>query len=110
MPDFLQRAKPDDYSRPAIVPDTVSFAESLRLADLVEPLGFDSLWTIEHHFGPYGMACNPLQLFSYMAGRTDRIGFGSMVVVLPWHDPIRVPEAIAVLDNMLGGRRLVLGL
>jgi len=42
---------------------------------LVEPLGFDSLWTIEHHFGPYGMAVNPLQLYSYMAGRTERIDF-----------------------------------
>jgi alkanesulfonate monooxygenase SsuD/methylene tetrahydromethanopterin reductase-like flavin-dependent oxidoreductase (luciferase family) len=79
------------------------------LADLVEPLGFDAMWTIEHHFGPYGMGCNPLQIFSYMAGRTSRIDFGSMVVVLPWHDPIRVAEGIAVLDNMLGGRRLLLG-
>ena len=109
IPDFLQRGKPGDYSRPAVVPDNVCFAESLRLADLVEALGFDMLWTIEHHFGPYGMSCNPLQIFSYMAGRTERIGFGTMVVVLPWHDPIRVAEGITVLDNMLHGRRLMLG-
>jgi alkanesulfonate monooxygenase SsuD/methylene tetrahydromethanopterin reductase-like flavin-dependent oxidoreductase (luciferase family) len=109
IPDFLERGKPGDYSGPPAVPDNVCFAESLRLADLVEPLGFDTLWTIEHHFGPYGMSCNPLQIFSYMAGRTTTIGFGTMVVVLPWHDPIRVAEGITILDNMLGGRRLMLG-
>jgi alkanesulfonate monooxygenase SsuD/methylene tetrahydromethanopterin reductase-like flavin-dependent oxidoreductase (luciferase family) len=110
IPDFLQRAKAADYSEPAPVADSICFSESLRLADLVEPLGFDTLWTIEHHFGPYGMSCNPLQIFSYMAGRTTRIGFGTMVIVLPWHDPIRVAEGITVLDNMLAGRRLMLGL
>lgn len=109
LPDFLDRGKPDDYSRPPTVPDAVTFAESLRLADLVEPLGFDSLWTIEHHFGPYGMSCNPFQVFAYMAGRTTKIDFGTMVIVLPWHDPLRVAEGITVLDNMLAGRRLMLG-
>jgi alkanesulfonate monooxygenase SsuD/methylene tetrahydromethanopterin reductase-like flavin-dependent oxidoreductase (luciferase family) len=32
-----------------------------------------------------------------------------MVVVLPWHDPIRVVEEAALLDNLLQGRRLRLG-
>ena len=32
-----------------------------------------------------------------------------MVIVLPWHDPIRVAEGIATLDNMLSGRRLSIG-
>ena len=109
LPDFLDRAKPGDHTRPATVPDSACFADSLHLADLVEPLGFDTLWTIEHHFGPYGMACNPLQVFSYLAGRTSRIDFGTMVIVLPWHDPLRVAEGITVLDNMLQGRRLMLG-
>ena len=26
---------------------------------LVEPLGFDAFWTIEHDFTPYGMTTNP---------------------------------------------------
>jgi alkanesulfonate monooxygenase SsuD/methylene tetrahydromethanopterin reductase-like flavin-dependent oxidoreductase (luciferase family) len=32
-----------------------------------------------------------------------------MVVVLPWHDPLRVAEEVAMLDNLSGGR-VVLGL
>ena len=32
-----------------------------------------------------------------------------MVVVLPWHDPIRVAEQVAMLDNLSGGR-VILGI
>lgn len=32
-----------------------------------------------------------------------------MVVVLPWHDPIRVAEEMAMLDVLARGRRLTLG-
>jgi len=81
----------------------------VRLASLVEPLGFDSIWTVEHHFTPYTMVPNSLQFLTFMAGRTERVDFGTMVVVLPWHDPIRVAEEIAMLDVLAGGRRLSLG-
>src|SRR5690606_18850763 len=33
----------------------------------------------------------------------------SMVVVLPWHDPLRVAEEISMLDNMSNGR-MILGM
>jgi alkanesulfonate monooxygenase SsuD/methylene tetrahydromethanopterin reductase-like flavin-dependent oxidoreductase (luciferase family) len=76
---------------------------------MVEPLGFDSLWGVEHHFSPYTMLPDVLQFLTYMAGRTRRIGFGSMVVVLPWHDPVRVAEQIAMLDMYCRDRELTLG-
>jgi alkanesulfonate monooxygenase SsuD/methylene tetrahydromethanopterin reductase-like flavin-dependent oxidoreductase (luciferase family) len=50
-----------------------------------------------------------LQFLTYMAGRTERARLGSMVVVLPWHDPMRVAEEVSMLDNISGGR-LILGL
>jgi hypothetical protein len=31
------------------------------------------------------MIPNPLPFLAYMAGRTSRVGLGSIVVVLPWH-------------------------
>lgn len=107
--DYWARGKSDDYSKPMPVPDHKPLRETLALADMAEPLGFDSIWTIEHHFGCYGMAGNPLQFLTYMAGRTETIKLGSMVVVLPWHDPIRVAEMICLLDIMSGGDRLLLG-
>ena len=89
--------------------DREVYANELRLADLAEPLGFESIWGVEHHFTDYTMCPDVLQFLTYMAGRTERARLGSMVVVLPWHDPMRVAEEVAMLDNISGGR-VILGL
>ncbi len=85
------------------------YRNELRLGDLAEPLGFDSLWGVEHHFTDYTMCPDVLQYLTYFAGRSERIQLGSMVVVLPWHDPLRVAEQVIVLDHMSNGR-LILGI
>ena len=85
------------------------YRDDLKLADLAEPLGFESIWAVEHHFTDYTMCPDPLQFLTFMAGRTKKVQLGTMVVVLPWHDPIRVTEQIAMLDNLSEGR-LILGL
>jgi len=84
--------------------DHAVMTEHLALGDLAEPLGFDSLFALEHHFTGYAMSPAPTQLLSYYAGRTKRIQLGTAVIVLPWHDPIRVAEQIALLDILCGGR------
>src|ERR1700756_200376 len=85
-------------------PDVAVVSDHLAMGDLAEPLGFDSLFALEHHFTGYAMSPAPLQLLAYYAGRTKRIMFGTAVIVLPWHDPIRVAEGIALLDILSGGR------
>jgi alkanesulfonate monooxygenase SsuD/methylene tetrahydromethanopterin reductase-like flavin-dependent oxidoreductase (luciferase family) len=85
------------------------YRNELRLADLAEPLGFESLWGVEHHFTDYTMCPDVLLYLTYLAGRTKSIQLGSMVVVLPWHDPLRVAEQVVMLDHMSNGR-LILGL
>jgi alkanesulfonate monooxygenase SsuD/methylene tetrahydromethanopterin reductase-like flavin-dependent oxidoreductase (luciferase family) len=87
-------------------PDVAVVSDHLALGDLAEPLGFDSLFALEHHFTGYAMSPAPLQLLAYYAGRTKRIMFGTAVIVLPWHDPIRVAEGIALLDILSIGRCL----
>jgi alkanesulfonate monooxygenase SsuD/methylene tetrahydromethanopterin reductase-like flavin-dependent oxidoreductase (luciferase family) len=87
-------------------PDAAVVQEHFALGDLAEPLGFDSLWGLEHHFTGYAMSPSPTQLLAYFAGRTRRVALGTAVIVLPWHDPIRVAEQIALLDIMCGGRCL----
>jgi alkanesulfonate monooxygenase SsuD/methylene tetrahydromethanopterin reductase-like flavin-dependent oxidoreductase (luciferase family) len=84
--------------------DREVYANELRLADLAEPLGFKSIWGVEHHFTDYTMCPDVLQFLAYMAGRTERVELGSMVVVLPWHDPLRVAEEVAMLDQLSDGR------
>lgn len=85
------------------------YQQEIAIADLAEPLGFDSIWTTEHHFTPYEMIPSPVQSLTYMAGRTKRIKLGTMVIVLPWHDPLRVASEVALLENLSGGR-MILGL
>ncbi|WP_089934668.1 LLM class flavin-dependent oxidoreductase [Candidatus Entotheonella palauensis] len=86
--------------------DVSVLSEHMALGDLAEPLGFDSLFALEHHFTGYAMSPSPTQLLSYYAGRTKRITLGTAVIVLPWHDPVRVAEEIALLDVISGGRCL----
>jgi alkanesulfonate monooxygenase SsuD/methylene tetrahydromethanopterin reductase-like flavin-dependent oxidoreductase (luciferase family) len=85
------------------------YRHELGLSDLADPLGFESIWGVEHHFTDYTMCPDVLQFLTYMAGRSQRLQLGSMVVVLPWHDPLRVAEQISMLDNIADGR-LILGL
>lgn len=87
--------------------DAEVYQHELGMADMAEPLGFDSLWAAEHHFNGYTMCPNVTQFLTYMAGRTKRVKLGSMVNVLPWHDPIRVAEEISVLEHMSGGRTIL---
>lgn len=86
--------------------DAAVVHEHLSEGDLVEPLGFNSLWALEHHFTGYAMSPAPTQTLAYFAGRTKRVQLGTAVIVLPWHDPVRVAEQIALLDIMCGGRCL----
>jgi len=48
--------------------DTDVWQADLRLADLAEPLGYDSIWSVEHHFTNYTMCPDVLQFLTYMAG------------------------------------------
>jgi alkanesulfonate monooxygenase SsuD/methylene tetrahydromethanopterin reductase-like flavin-dependent oxidoreductase (luciferase family) len=45
----------------AVRSDREVFTEELNLARIADETGFDSVWTIEHHFTPYTMVTNPLQ-------------------------------------------------
>lgn len=89
--------------------DREVYQNEVRLACLAEPLGFQSVWAVEHHFTDYTMCPDPLQFLTYMAARSSTINIGSMVVVLPWHDPMRVAEQVSMLDHLSDGR-LILGL
>ncbi len=66
------------WDTPPQISDSAIYDEELPLGDLAEPLGFDSIWTVEHHHTPYTMIPNPTQLLSYYAGRTTRVDMG------PW--------------------------
>ena len=69
-----------------------------------ESLGFDSLWFAEHHFSNYGYIPNPLLMATKAASLTDEIRIGTAVLVLPFWNPLRVAEDIALTDHLTDGR------
>jgi alkanesulfonate monooxygenase SsuD/methylene tetrahydromethanopterin reductase-like flavin-dependent oxidoreductase (luciferase family) len=99
-----------DFSRPPETPDWQCVESTLAIGDLAEPLGFDGIWAPDHCCTPYGMSPNPLQLLTYFAARTERIQFGTFVVVAPWWHPVRLAHQIAYLDILSNGRYTTIGL
>jgi alkanesulfonate monooxygenase SsuD/methylene tetrahydromethanopterin reductase-like flavin-dependent oxidoreductase (luciferase family) len=83
--------------------------EEIRLARRAADLGFDCLWSAEHHFNDYSCVPDNLQLMTYLTALCPDVDLGTAAVILPWHDPLRVAEQAAVLD-MLSQGRLRLGL
>jgi alkanesulfonate monooxygenase SsuD/methylene tetrahydromethanopterin reductase-like flavin-dependent oxidoreductase (luciferase family) len=80
-----------------------------RIARLAETLGYDKLWAVEHHFTDYAACPDNLAYLSWLAGCTERIGLATGAVIVPWNQPLRVAEKVALLDHLSGGRA-VLGL
>ena len=105
-----ERLMAEDYDRPPTVPDSQSMDDTLYMGELVEPLGFDSIWATEHYGSAYSMQPNPLQYLAYWAGRTNRVDVGTAVIVAPWWNPVRLAHEISMLDILLKGRRLHLGI
>jgi alkanesulfonate monooxygenase SsuD/methylene tetrahydromethanopterin reductase-like flavin-dependent oxidoreductase (luciferase family) len=105
-----ERLMRGDYDRPPTVSDAANMDDTLSMGELVEPLGFDSIWATEHYGSAYSMQPNPLQYLAYWAGRTTRVDMGTAVIVAPWWNPVRLAHEIAMLDILLKGRRLHLGI
>src|SRR5262249_30652227 len=68
-----------------------------------EELGFDSIWLTEHHFIEYGLSVSPAVLAAAAAMRTRRVRIGLAAAILPFHDPVRLAEELAMVDILSGG-------
>ena len=88
--------------------DQESYAEMKELLPLAEELGFDAFHTTEHHFQFNGWCPSPLLVLAAAASLTERMRLVSNILVVPLHDPLRLAEDTATLDNISNGR-LTLG-
>lgn len=88
---------------------TQEYRDYLDLVRVVEAEGLDSAWVSEHHFAADGYLPSLLPLLASFAAATERIELGTGVVLAPFHDPIRLAEDFAVVDQLSGGR-LICGL
>jgi alkanesulfonate monooxygenase SsuD/methylene tetrahydromethanopterin reductase-like flavin-dependent oxidoreductase (luciferase family) len=69
-----------------------------------EELGFDHVWLTEHHFVDDGYLPSIVPVAGAIAARTKRIRIGSDIMILPFQDPVRIAEDLAVVDILSGGR------
>src|SRR2546421_291152 len=80
------------------------FRRELEQMAWTEELGFDSIWLTEHHFIEYGLSVSPAVLAAAAAMRTRRVRIGLAAAILPFHDPVRLAEELAMVDVLSGGR------
>jgi limonene 1,2-monooxygenase len=82
----------------------LSYERDLDEMVLAEKLGFDEYWIGEHHSGWYENVPVPEYMIAKGSALTSRIQLATGVVNLPYHDPFRVAERLAFLDNLTHGR------
>ena len=103
---------------------------AVELAQAAETAGFDSIWTVEHVVVPHGYQSrypyapsgrmgsgledypipDPLIWLAYVASATRRIKLGTAILILPQRNPVITAKAVASLDDMAGGGRVLLGI
>ncbi|WP_373088633.1 MupA/Atu3671 family FMN-dependent luciferase-like monooxygenase [Sneathiella sp.] len=77
----------------------------LQGAKFADENGFEAVWTPERHFHAFGgLYPNPAVSSAAVASMTKNIDIRAGSCVLPLHNPIRVAEDWALVDNISGGR------
>jgi alkanesulfonate monooxygenase SsuD/methylene tetrahydromethanopterin reductase-like flavin-dependent oxidoreductase (luciferase family) len=87
--------------------DRANLRDALDQAELVDRLGFDYFWEVEHHFlEEYSHSSAPEVFLGAVSQRTSRIRLGHGIVQTPppYNHPARVAERVATLDLISDGR------
>jgi alkanesulfonate monooxygenase SsuD/methylene tetrahydromethanopterin reductase-like flavin-dependent oxidoreductase (luciferase family) len=87
---------------PAVTADTLKWYVDQWVR--AEEQGFAGVFFSEHHVPFHSLASSPHLLMSAVAMRTRRLRMGVLASTLPMHDPWRLAEETAILDNLLEGR------
>ena len=76
----------------------------IRQGRLMEEVGFEYYWTLEHQGSYVGAVTSPQMFLTALARETERIRLGTMIWQLPFHHPVRLAQDIAMLDHLSAGR------
>jgi alkanesulfonate monooxygenase SsuD/methylene tetrahydromethanopterin reductase-like flavin-dependent oxidoreductase (luciferase family) len=90
------------------ITDAEVYEQETRLAILADELGYDHVWTVEHHFEDYSFCPDNFVYLANLAAKTKRIGLATGACIVPWNvQPLRVAEKAALLDLLSGGRAIL---
>lgn len=82
------------------------YAETVEQVRLMRQLGYDSIWSGEHH-ATDGFHYFPLMgLMQGLAAEAEGMYIGTNIVLLPFHNPVEIAELGAFLDVLSGGKFL----
>jgi alkanesulfonate monooxygenase SsuD/methylene tetrahydromethanopterin reductase-like flavin-dependent oxidoreductase (luciferase family) len=80
------------------------YADYISDGVLAEELGFLRSWYGEHHFRECQWTGSSIQVCTAVAARTQTLRVGTAVALLPFDNPIRIAEDVAICDILSGGR------
>jgi len=96
LPSSLPLTRAEGAERFRTIVDQIAYGEEI---------GFDSVWLAEHHFHAFaGIFSSPTVIGAVIAERTKNMRIGTAVLLLPYHNPLRVAEDYATLDCLSNGR------
>jgi alkanesulfonate monooxygenase SsuD/methylene tetrahydromethanopterin reductase-like flavin-dependent oxidoreductase (luciferase family) len=95
-----------DLRAPAFGPASMGeiYAAAIEQYRWADERGWDFAVLSEHHGIDDGWVPAPLTMAAHLLGATKRITALISAVVVPLHDPVRLAEQIAVIDNAAPGR------
>src|SRR5947208_2190476 len=98
----------------------------LRVARTAEELGFHSVWLFDHLFTPTNLESkypyspdgsyamlpefpfyDPVSCMAAVAGATERIKFGTRVLIATYRHPVVLAKELATTDAIAGGRMIL---
>ncbi|UFJ40983.1 LLM class flavin-dependent oxidoreductase [Brevibacillus humidisoli] len=81
-----------------------ALAQTTRLAQEAERLGYRRFWVSEHHYTLSLAGSSPEVLIAHLAAKTATLRIGSGGVMLPHYSPYKVAENFRVLEALHPGR------
>ena len=102
MADILLRF---DMRNPAIGADRETlYRAAIDMAAWADEQGLYGVQFSEHHASEDGYLPSPIVLAAAIAARTRRLRLRFALILLPFNNPLKIAEDLAVLDIVSGGR------
>ena len=94
-----------DMNSPSFgAPHPVMYRTAIAQSQWADKLGFKQVFLAEHHGAQDGYCPSPIVMAASILGATENIIAHLSALIVTMHDPLRLAEDLAVLDNLSNGR------